>query len=197
MGGEIRRGRFTLVDLTPYFNNKGLSLPQNRTQANLGGMGSSIPAEELPPPGEFVNCGVPFLMPDALWPRDNMALEGQELPLPRGRWDRAHFLGLSDLSSFKGEVAVVYQGGPEELSSLGFSAFNSVAVPLCGEKPGPTARRLRTHLRDTPMELRLWHQTLELDPRRELLALRFEDIPVLHVFALTLEEAGGDGGDRL
>ncbi|MCL6450202.1 MAG: hypothetical protein K6T75_02785 [Acetobacteraceae bacterium] len=195
MAEALRLQRFTMVDLSPHFNNKGLTLPENREEGDLRGLGDSLPAEDLPPAGVFENCGVPFLMPDARWPRDNLELEGQELPLPRGRWARAHFLGTSDLASFEAEVAVVYAGGPPEPKRLGFSAFNSVAAPVYGERPGPTARRLRTRYKDTPMDLRLWHQTLELDASRELLALRFEDLPVLHVFAITLEGPGEDGGE--
>ncbi|MCL6450196.1 MAG: hypothetical protein K6T75_02755 [Acetobacteraceae bacterium] len=187
-------GRFVMLVLDEEMNSKAMTRPEARDEGDFA-VGHTLPAEHMPPPDSPLWVeGVPFHMPDPSWPKDNLILEGQRLALPPGRRVRAHFIGASDINPCRARVELLYRPGPPAVARLGFSYFGGRTAHY-GNRPAFNIPLLRTRTRDLKADLSLWYQGLDLDPTRELCGMGLDDVPMLHVFALTLENPG-EGGPR-
>ena len=194
---SARRREFEVLDLSPYFNNDGISWDTDRSDGDFDGHGMTFPAEELPESNCIVTlCGVDILFPDkGDGVKNNMVLEGQTVPVPVGRYSEIYILGASDWGSFEEEVALRYSDGRYERVLLGLTNCN---IPLgrlrFGEKEA--IRCTGCHFPDADLHsprgntsCGIWLQTLKADPERELEAIQFGDNPSMHIFAITLRSA--------
>jgi len=192
-----KRREFKVLDLSPYFNNDGISWDTDRSDGDFGyEHGMTFPAEELPESNSIVTlCGVDFLFPDKSdGAKNNMVLEGQTVPVPVGRYSEVYILGASDWGSFEEKVVLLYSDGGREEVTLGLTECFAHGRLRFGEKEAIVCTGY--HFPDADVHsprgntsCGIWLQTLKVDPERELEAIQFGDNPSMHIFAITLRSA--------
>ena len=199
-------GRPVRVDLSSHFNNAGIAPDGRPAGGGLDGMGTAFRGESLPAPGAaIVSRGTPFVLAGGdRGCNDNIACEGQEIPLPPGAWAALHVLGMCDWRAFEEPLRLKAPGGAGLETRLGLSDApryqglrygESVAlscpltapdtlVPLASLLgiPPPEADY---EMRETRIEAGIWHQVIDWPGPRPLSALVLPDNPSMHLFALT------------
>jgi len=182
-------GRFVMVDLGPWQNLKSAGFPHQRDRINVTGMGSGFAAEHLPPAGAVYWCGeVCFRVPDFRHgANDNMVLQGQAIPLPPGPCRHLHFWGFAEGSLSRARLTLVFARGERRGEWLGLSSLGAQSPELPGERPGPSSPVIRTPVADFARPIMTWVQRVPVPGDGLLDAIEFEDMPVIHIFALTLE----------
>jgi hypothetical protein len=195
----MKSGRkiFEVVELSPYFNNDGISYRHNRMDGDLDGEGMTFPAEELPESCAIVTlCGIDFFFPDK---RDgalnNLFLEGQLIAIPPNQYSVLHVLGVSEGGSFEDKIAFQYTDGGEERVMLGLT---NCRLPWGEVKFGEQRPLLFAEMHFPPGDWHtssdhptcgLWLQSLAIDSARKLRAIQLADNPAMHLFAMTLQRA--------
>lgn len=185
-----------MVDLGPWLNNKCAGLPEQRASIDTSGLGSGFAAENLPPPGGvYWHAGVPFRVPDFHGQADNLLLEGATVAVPRGPCQALHFWGFADWGLVEARLALVFAGGARRVAGLQFSSWTAAGPSCRGERLGPQSRVVRTRSRDVSLVVNSYVQTVAVAGEDDLVAIEFDDAPVVHILALTLgRPAGGEGG---
>jgi len=188
--------RFVTVDLGPWFNNKCAGFPEQRAIIDTTGLGNGFAAEELPPPGGvYWHEGVPFRVPDFRAAADNLLLEGASVAVPRGPCRALHFWGFADTSLIEARLVLVFAGGARRGAGLEFSSWTAVGPSCRGERLGARSCTVRTRGRDVSLVINSYVQTVAVEAEDDLVAIEFDDAPVVHILALTLgRPAGGEGG---
>jgi alpha-L-fucosidase 2 len=188
---------FVLLDLHPLFNNDGISWDHCLEDGDFDGEGGTYPAESLPPSNSLCGCqDIPFFFPSkedgAL---NNVALEGQRLAFPAGRYHSLYLLGAADSGYFAEWLEVEEEDGRSRCCRLELSSWHGFEGPRFNERPGLVCSGYHSgDLGDThsdgrvQREVWMWVQCIALEPRRPLRALIFPDNPCLHLFAATLEQ---------
>jgi hypothetical protein len=182
-------GRFVMVDLGPWLNLKSAGYPDQRDHINVTGMGSGFAAEHFPPAGGVYRCGgVPFRVPDFRHgANDNLLLQGETIPLPPGPCRCLHFWGFAETSLAGARLMLVFAGGERRDAWLGLSSLGAQSPESASERPGPASPVIRTPVADYARQIMTWVQSVPVPGDGVLDAIEFEDMPVLHIFALTLE----------
>lgn len=186
---------FVLVDLSPYWNNDGISWEMNRTDGDLDGAGMTFPAEALPAAMKTTElCGVTMLFPDTTdGALNNVSMAGQQIGVPRGQYCLIHVLGVSEGGSFREDVVLEYKDGSTDGETLGLTdcrphwgklKFDEQAAIRFDEMHFPPGD---PHRNRAPGICGMWLQTLKVDARKELFAVQLPDNPAMHVFAMTLQ----------
>jgi len=197
-----------LVDLAPHCNNAGIASRYDPVADGLDGMGTIFCAERLPAAGTTIVCnGTPFVFPDTSdGMPDNIACEGQALPLPVGHYRALHILGICDWRTFAEPLLLEASDGTRTETSLALSDASQYQGLQYGERealpcslvtpdsliphvflfgvspPGAGYERMETRI-----EAGIWHQEIALEASRPLAGLVLPDNPSMHLFALTLE----------
>ncbi|MCL6449857.1 MAG: hypothetical protein K6T75_00990 [Acetobacteraceae bacterium] len=183
--GCFSRGRYLGVDLRPFLNHACASFDR-RPFAALGH--SSFPAEELGSlPRPLVVGGVPLWLPAFCdGEPDNTRCDGQRLEVPPGRYCALAVLGASEMGSYKEQVWLRFDAGPEASRTLGLTRW-ILPEPQFGELAAYAATHCHAPGRQVPgIQPRLWVQFIVLDPDRALIALVLPENILMHVLALTL-----------
>jgi hypothetical protein len=191
--GGASGDRFVILDLEPHFNNDGVSWARNLVDGGFNVWGISYPAEALPAAGSVVVWDVPFVFPSKDDGRpNNMAMEGQRLPVPPGRYRWLNLLGASE-NRCEDLITLVHAGGPEKVF-LGLADWWTGGTPYFGERVAFRSETAHypSHVQER-MPLTLWFQRLRLDESRALKAIAWPDNPAMHVFSLTLTRAVAAG----
>ena len=196
------------VDLTPYCNNAGSASCCDSTADGLDGMGTIFCAERLPASGTTIVCnGTRFVFPDKSdGMPDNIACEGQDMPLPVGHYRALHVLGMCDWRAFAEPLQLKDPDGTCTETSLALSDAAHYQGLQYGERealtcPLVTPDSLIPHvflfgisppgagyeMTETHIEAGIWHQVISLEPSRPLAGIVLPDNPAMHLFALTLE----------
>lgn len=188
-------GNLVALDLTPLFTSDAFSLssrPQRGNFDNRSGVyGATYPAERAPAASSrFEAGGVEFLFPPTDSEANNVALLGQRVEVPAGRYAAVHLLGSSEQGNYQAPLLAVYEDGSEELP-LGLSDW--CQLPRYGESVAVEfAQRRGASGAVERITCRIFMQSLELDESRTLVRLELPDRETMHLFAITLESATRD-----
>lgn len=188
---------FEIIDLSPYFNNDGISYDTNRSDGDFDGHGMTFPAEELPESDAIITLyGIDFLFPDKSdGAKNNLTLEGQTIAVLMNKYSDIYILGASEWGSFEEEVTLQYADGDCEKALLGLTNCNiHFGMLRFGEKEaikctGSHFPHADMHSSRGNMNCGIWLQVLRANPRKELKAIQLGDNPSMHIFALTLRLA--------
>lgn len=199
------------VDLSSHLNNAGIAPGGRPAGGGLDGMGTSFRAEDLPP-GSIMTCrGIPFLFPRrSRRGMDNIACEGQEIPLPAGACEAVHLLGMCDWRAFEEPLRLKAPDGTGVETSLGLSDApryqglqygedEAVACPLITPDSliphvllfGVTPPGAGYEMTETRIEAGIWRQVVPVEEPRTLAAMVLPDNPSMHLFAATMIARGG------
>ncbi len=179
----------TPVDLSAYFNNDGISWDSDPLDGDLDFGRRSLPAEQLPAPGEIATlAGVPFAFPSAEDGKDNNVLcFNQVIELPAGRYGTLAILVTSVSGTRKVAFTVTYADGS--------TASLSQRIPDMGGAPGfakyvavETDHRHSSEGDETP-GARLYAFSFGLDPNKEVASLALPEMAAVRLFAITLLRA--------
>jgi hypothetical protein len=200
--------RLISVDIAPHCNNAGIASCCDPAADGLDGMGTIFCAESLPASGTTIaHNGTRFVFPDKSdGVPDNIACEGQDIPLPVGHYRALHVLGMCDWRAFAEPLQLKAPDGTCTETRLGlsdasryqglqYSESEALTCPLVTpdsliphvflfgiSPPGAGYEMTETHI-----EAGIWHQVISLETSRPLAGLVLPDNPSMHLFALTLE----------
>ncbi len=199
-----------LVDLSPYCNNAGIASRCDPVADGLDGMGTIFCAERLPASQTIITCnGTRFAFPDKSdGVLDNIACEGQDLPLPVGSYRALHILGICDWRAFAEPLRLKAPDGTGTETSLALSDASHYQGLQYGERKALTCSLVTPdsliphvflfgiarpgagyEMTETHLEAGIWHQMIALEPTQPLTGIVLPDNPSMHLFALTLETA--------
>ncbi len=188
-----------VLDLTPYFNNDGISYESDRTDGDFTGMGNTYAAENLPPSTSIVTFyGVSFRFPDKRdGLKNNVALEGQRIEVPQSMYKCLYLLGASDGNSLEDSIRFVFANGSQEKAFLGLSSWRLYHKLKYGERPaikctGYNFPSQHVYTNRIAVDYGIWMQEVAITASKVLTSIEFPDNPGMHVFALTLRQSGSD-----
>ncbi|HXM57052.1 MAG TPA: hypothetical protein VOB72_16750 [Candidatus Dormibacteraeota bacterium] len=178
----------TVVDLTPHFDNDGISHAERPGDGAFNIWANTFPAEELPESGALVDVGgVTFRFPDKRDGRlNNLRCGGQLVHVQPGRYDWIYLLAAAERRT-EDPLHLHYRTGAVDPEWLRVSDFWPEARAHFGEMPAFRCSRLhypRHAQRD--MGPTIWRQRVPVPRHEELAAVRLPDNPAIHVFAMTL-----------
>lgn len=185
---------WVMLDLTPHFNNDGISSVHNVLDGDLDGEGMTFPAEALPQSRKvFYVEGVPLAFP----PKEdgflnNMSLQGQYIEVPQANYGRLHVLGVSESGNFEELVNLEYRTGPNVRTRIGLTDCRpALGRAQFGEHVAVRFDEMHFppgdwHSCNVPAVCGIWLQTVHTDPSRVLRGIRWCDNPCMHVLAVTL-----------
>lgn len=197
------------VDLSSHFNSTGIARAGRPAGGGLDGMGTAFRSEDFPSPGCITTCrGTPFLFPGRNHRgMDNIACEGQEIPVPAGRCEALHVLGMCDWRAFEEPLRLKARDGGSAEKSLGLSDASRYQGLQYGEEEvvvcplitpdsivphillfGVTPPGAGYEMTETRIEAGIWHQVVHLEEPLPLARIVLPDNPSMHLFALTMIE---------
>ena len=187
---------YLILDLTPYFNNDGISSDVDRRDGNFNGTGATYPEEDLPAISSLLECdGVVFQFPDKGDGLDNnIALEGQRILVPEDVYDALYLLGASDNNSLEDVIRFIFPGGEQDEAFLGLSAWHACHSLRYGERvavqcSGYHFPSQHVYTDRVEVDFGIWMQRVFVPANRPLVAVEFPDNPGMHIFAMTLHRA--------
>jgi hypothetical protein len=177
---------FVQISLLPYLNNKGIGSAPG--QGNFDGSGYAYPADQLPPSGQTVLNGVPYLFPSsAPGTNDNIAALGQTIMLPPGNYQQAFLLVSASWGSVSDKIVVHYIDG----------STSSELVSVDDWSIGPSGvvnTRSRYSSTDTEGPVHIYAIQIAINRAKKAYSLTLPttalpgpNIACLHVFAVTLQ----------
>jgi alpha-L-fucosidase len=179
---------FVQVPLSSYLNNKGIGSAPG--QGDFDGSGFSYPASQLPPAGQAIIRGVPYLFPNsASGANDNIAALGQTIMFPHENYWQAYLLVSTSWGSANGEIIVHYTDGS---TSSGFVNSDDWRVGSPGvinldyrySPTGIDQGPVHIYAIQIPLDRTKTARSLTLP----MTATPSPYTPSLHVFALTLQQ---------
>lgn len=176
-----------LLDLTPLFNNDGISYAQNLRDGGFNVWNNTFPAEELPESLSLIDvAGIPFRFPskeDGCL--NNVVCAGQRLEVPVARYDWIYLLTAGERRS-EDLVYMHYAGGAVDPEWLRVSDFWPEAGSRFGEIEAFRCTQMHFPRHVQPrVQPGIWMQRLPV-PRQEPLAwLHLPDNLSMHIFAAT------------
>ena len=197
-----------IIDLASHCNNVGIASCCDSGAYGLDGMGTIFCAERLPASGTTIACnGTQFVFPaKSDGTPDNIACEGQDIPLPVGCYRALHILGMCDWRTFEEPLQLRASDGTCTETILGLSDASHYQGLQYGERkaltcPLVTPDSLIPHvflfgisppgtgyeMTETHIEAGIWHQVISLEISRPLAGIVLPDNPSMHLFALTVE----------
>lgn len=194
MGARVRaqerraQGAAVLVDLSPHFNNDGISYASNPADGSFNLWGSTYPAEELPPSLSTVDIdGVPFRFPPKEDGRlNNVLCAGQLVEVPPAVYDWLYLLAASERRT-EDWVYLHYASGAVDPEWLRVSDWWPEAPARFGEVVAFRAsvlhypRHVQAGMRPT-----IWRQRVPVTRHEVLMTVRLPDNASMHIFAATL-----------
>jgi hypothetical protein len=185
-----------LVDLESYFDNRGITSETDLATGEFNIWFNSFPAEELPPPGNFIEVGaVPFLFPAPnAQGKDNFRCSGQLIELPPGDYDWIYLLAVAERRS-EDFVYLHYADGATDPEWLRVSDFWAETPAHFGEQHylRCTCLHYPRHVQ-RKMGSAIWSCPVPVPRLTPLAAIRLPDNPAIHIFALSLMTAARQGG---
>ncbi|MFE6733518.1 Tat pathway signal sequence domain protein [Microbacterium sp. NPDC057650] len=182
---DIVHGATVPVPLDDVLNHDAITFQTSLTDGNMGS-GYSYPAEEMPASGAWSAGDVDWLFPGyADGQKNNIVPSGQRVAVPEGSYARLNVLGSGVNGTSSTAVTLEYADGSTgsqtvRLTDWGRESEND-DVPLV-----ITTHRHHTS-GDHGLVVRIYHQTVAVDPARRLVALRLGSSSNGHIFAISLE----------
>lgn len=174
-----------MIELTNYFNNKGLSNIANYKSANLSITGYSIPVEnnkifELP----FLNSSLK---------EDNIECFGQEIEIKKTIvTNKVVFYGVGIQGDVSGEVQFLTKEGNEISSNLCFSAYDYETAFFEDNIPAYKSSYLYNCNSDNHFKFErvgvIWKFPIEFGDEIKLQSIILPFHPGMHIFAIDVEE---------
>jgi len=190
------RDAYLTLDLTPYFNNDGISSDAGRNDGDFNGVGETYPEEDLPASSSLLECnGVVFRFPDKRDGTDNnIALEGQHIPIPKDVYDGLFLLGASVSGYLEDVIRFMTAGGDQEEAFLGLSAWYKGHSLKYGEQvavrcSGYHCPAHHVYTDRLGVSYGVWMQRAPIRTARPLIAIELPENPGMHIFAMTLHRA--------
>ena len=187
------RSDFVTLDLAAHFNNDGVSSDADRTDGDFTGVGNTYPEEDLPSSNSVVVFeGVPFRFPDkGDGLNNNVSLEGQRVPVPRGRYDTLYFLGASGGYSMEDTIRFAFANDFTEAATFGLSSwrlrhglkYGEYVAIQCSGYHFPSQHVYTDRI---DVDYGIWMQRIPIRNGGFLESIGFPDNPDLHVFSMTL-----------
>ena len=187
------RDGYLMLDLTPHFNNDGISSDADLTDGAFTPDGFSYPEEDLPESNTILEVdGVVFRFPDK---RDgvhnNVSLEGQRICVPEGLYDCLYLLGASECISLEDTLHFTFADGSHGDTLLGLTSWDSGHSLSYGETvaircDGYHYPLKHVDTRRTGNFYGMWMQNVTICAHRPLVAILLPDNPAMHIFAITL-----------
>jgi hypothetical protein len=192
---SFEEGVFVALDLSGAFNNDAFSDPSNprgNFDNRSGVLGATYPAERAPTENSIVEVsGALFRFPPTSADANNIALKGQTLLVPEGRYSELLLLGASEQGSYQATVRFVYQDETSNELTLGLSDW--CQLPRYGEVIAyEFLQRRGASGAIERITCRIYFQTLKLRPDAVLTRIILPDRDTMHLFALTLRQAEGE-----
>ena len=175
------------------FNNTGISAEADPSTANIDGGGSSLIAERLAAAGAGRGAtvsanGFSFTMPDvAPGSPDNVAGGTRTVPVS-GQGNSLAVLGTGTSGSATDAVTVHYADGSTSTGSLGMPNWCCLATNSYGAKIAVVTKGKNTSTGSAypTVEYRLYTNTVDVDPEKQVIAVTLPGNASVHVFALTV-----------
>lgn len=127
-------------DLSPFFNNNGISDDSDQTAGNLDGIGSSLSYEALQsvgvtPGGSVTANGLTYTWPNVpAGQPDNVVAQGQTITLaPQAGATQLGLLGTATYGPSQGTATITYTDGSTQQVTLGFNDWTSDSGLMPGE----------------------------------------------------------------
>lgn len=176
----------TEFDLSPYFNNAGITGQEDLSAGAFNIWSNSFPAEELPRGPTTLSGRLPFRFPGHGPGGDNMRCAAQLLEVPPGRYEWIYLLAAAERRT-EDSVLLHYADGSIDPEWLRVSDFWPQTPGRFGEREALRCRSLHypRHVQ-TAMGPAIWRERVPVPREEALMAIRFPDNPAIHVFALTL-----------
>lgn len=197
------RNDFVVLDLAAHFNNDGISSDADRTDGDFTGGGNTYPDEDLPPSNSVVVCdGVPFRFPDkGDGLNNNVSLEAQRIPVPRGRYDMLYFLGAAGGFSVEDTIRFAFAHDFTEAATFGLSSWRLCHGLKYGERvaiqcSGYHFPSQHVYTDRIDVDYGIWMQRILICNDGVLESIKFPENPDLHIFSMTLRRTRGDGERR-
>lgn len=195
--------RYLLLDLSPHFNNDGISSDTDRTDGDFTGLGNTYPEEDLPASNSVLECdGVIFRFPDKRDGLDNnVSLEGQIIAVPKHQYDGLFFLGASSGYSAEDTIRFGFADGRYEDAFLGLSSWRLCHNLKYGEQvavkcSGYHFPSQHVYTERIDVDYGIWMQYIPIGNDSHLTHIEFPDNPDLHIFAITLRSLTGSNLQR-
>ena len=181
------------ASLSAAFNNTGISAEAAPTAANIDGGGSSFIAERLAAAGAGRGAtvtadGFTFTMPDvAPGSPDNVAGGGRTVPVS-GEGNVIAVLGTGTSGSATDAVTVHYADGSTSAGTLGMPNWCCLATNAYGAKIAVVTKGKNTASGPAypTTEYRLYTNTVEVDPGKQVVAVTLPGNASVHVFAVAV-----------
>ncbi|HEY7201617.1 MAG TPA: hypothetical protein VIC57_15455 [Candidatus Dormibacteraeota bacterium] len=182
------RGR--TLDLTPHFDNDGISAAGNTADGAFNVWRNTFPAEDLPASGELVDvAGIAFRFPSkADGALNNVVCGGQLIEVPPGAYDWIYVLAAGERRS-EDPVYLHFASGAVDPEWLRVSDFWP-GPPRFGEVVAFRARSMHypRHAQRN-LEPTIWLQRVPVTRLDRLVAIRLPENRAMHLFAATLVPA--------
>lgn len=180
---------FEPVDLSGHRNNVGISAATETKSGAFNVWGNSFAAEYLPG-GETVHvAGVPFRFPPVGEGPDNVRCAGQFVAVPEGRYDWIHLLAAAERRC-EDVAELHYADGAVDPEPLRVSDFWAAPAWFGEVKAFETPVMHYPHHVQRGVAAVMWAQRVPVTRRADLAGLRLPRNVAVHVFAMTLQEAG-------
>ncbi|MDE3256911.1 MAG: hypothetical protein OYM47_03655 [Gemmatimonadota bacterium] len=184
---------FELLDLSPYFNQDGISSDEDRTDGDFAGTGRTYPAEDLPSSNSIMKCDdVLFSFPDKRnGARNIVSLEGQRIQVPGLPYESLHLLGVSGGTSLEDTVRFLFSDGVSEVAFLGLSSWRRGHDLKYGERVAIQCTGFHLparHVYTDKLDLiyGIWMQTVPVRSCKPLVTIELPYNPGMHIFSMTL-----------
>ena len=180
------------LDLGALFNNDAFSDTRDPAKGNFdsrsGALGATYMAERAPAANEVFELGdVPLLFPPSESDANNVAMFGQRLEVPAGRYANIWVLGSSEQGNYQMPLTLEYADGSSQTVELGLSDWCQLPrydEPAMLEFP----QRRGTGGAIERITCRIYLQRVPVDEGKDLVLIGLPDRETMHAFAITLEE---------
>lgn len=184
-------------DITPYFDNVGVSDDSDQAAGNLDGIGSSLSAEALAAagytPGATVSAnGLSYTWPDAAPGKpDDVVAGGQDIALAgKPGATTVGLLGTATYGPSQGTATITYTDGSTQQATIGFGDWTSASnLPAGASVAATLAYRNKSAGGSQTAPTYLFTSTIALEPGKTVAGITLPgqvSSGELHVFAITV-----------
>ncbi|MGW8955503.1 glycosyl hydrolase family 95 catalytic domain-containing protein [Streptomyces sp. NPDC055709] len=176
----------TRVNLTSLFTVQGVSTAPGG--GSFDSSGYTYPADEMPGSGFFISGRIPWTFPPtADGTRNALTANGQKITVTAAAYKALHVLGAGVNGNKTGTVTLTYSNGTTATAALSLTNWASPAA--YGEKTAVYASYRHGPTADQSLPVRVFHQTLPVDPTRTLTSVTLPVNSQMRIMAITAEAA--------
>jgi hypothetical protein len=181
--------KYHQIDLKPYMNNVGFTYSDKVDVGALTMANSSLPKEEMIFNETFEYKGIPFIF-EEIDERDNLELEEQTVHFSPVLSSKLHFIGVSIYGDYYDDISCWGQHKHVYSGKLGFPDFLSEQEDANRQKAFAFSKLHGQLIHNDKLKPSIWYSSIEFNEPLMMDAIKFEDNPFIHLFALTIQEAG-------